>query len=106
MRCTIDHSEESRLNRRYEADADRGFYKALKEFRQAEAEAKERIRTVPDPEPPPSAEPKVGSFRETSPPAGPGLPEAFLDDPTLEKPAVQAPKGRRNGRDRTLPPPG
>ena len=38
----FDDSRKASLARRYEADARRGFFKALKEFRQAEAEAADR----------------------------------------------------------------
>ncbi len=42
----FDSSSKASLARRYEADARRGFFKALKEFRQAEAEAADRPETL------------------------------------------------------------
>ncbi len=41
-RALFDASREACLARRYEAEASRGFFKALKELRQVEAEAAER----------------------------------------------------------------
>jgi hypothetical protein len=42
-RALFDPSKEASLARRYESEARRGFFRSLKEFRQAEAEAAERI---------------------------------------------------------------
>ncbi len=47
----FDPSREAALARRYEAEARRGFFKALKELRQAEAEAADRPDSAPIPEP-------------------------------------------------------
>ena len=105
-RSTFDDSKEAQLARRYEADADRSFYKAMKEFRQVQAEAEARIEAQPAPSTPDPIEARMGSFCETSPPADPNLPEAFLDEPSLEKPPVKTPKRRRSGRIDPLPPPG
>jgi hypothetical protein len=46
----FDPSREATLARRYEAEARRGFFKALKEFRQAEAEALERAEAAQEAE--------------------------------------------------------
>jgi hypothetical protein len=59
-RALFDGSIEASRARRYEADASRGFYKAIREFRQVEAEAAERAAASVEPESPPS----LGSFRE------------------------------------------
>lgn len=46
-RATFDASKPAALARRYEAEATRGFYKALREFRKVEAEAAERASAPP-----------------------------------------------------------
>jgi hypothetical protein len=48
-RALFDPSKEASLARRYESEARRGFFKALKEFHQAEAEAAERVSSAPTP---------------------------------------------------------
>ena len=75
-RALFDASKPACLARRYEADASRGFFRALREFRKVEADfaasaqpAQARPSTqTPDPTPasPPA---KMGSSRETPPPA-------------------------------------
>ena len=59
-RALFDGSKEAGLARRYEADASRDFYKAIKEFRAVEAEAAARPAAPPTPAPPLP----LGSFRE------------------------------------------
>jgi hypothetical protein len=63
-RARFDTSKEGILARRYAAEAERNFFKALKEFRQVEAECLGRAAN--DPTPAPAAEPTraSGSFRE------------------------------------------
>jgi hypothetical protein len=61
-RALFDPSREATLARRYEAQASRGFYKALNEFRQVEAEATERAESATPAE---TAEP-LASFRAES----------------------------------------
>ena len=46
-RALFDPSREACLARRYESEARRGFFKALKDFRQAEAEIAERVASAP-----------------------------------------------------------
>ena len=46
-RASFDPSKEATLARRYESEARRGFFKALKEFRQVEAEVATRAEEVP-----------------------------------------------------------
>jgi hypothetical protein len=64
-RALFDPSKEATLARRYESEARRGFFKALKEFHKAEAEALERAESAPAPaaEIAPPREP-LASFRE------------------------------------------
>ena len=46
-RALFDPSKEASLARRYESEARRGFFKALKEFHKAEAEEADRVESVP-----------------------------------------------------------
>ena len=78
-RALFDACKPACLARRYEAEASRGFFRALREFRKIEAEFAARAEQAParpstpppapSPAPPPS---KMGSFRETPPPADRG----------------------------------
>jgi hypothetical protein len=71
QRSLFDPSKEACLARRYESEARRGYYKALKEFRAVEAEAAEKGVPAPlaaTPLPDPTSE-TLGSSRETKPPA-------------------------------------
>ncbi len=70
-RALFDHSPESNLARRYEAAAERGLYRALRELRQVEAEALD----LPPP-PAPEARPPVASFTPVPPPSKPEAPTA------------------------------
>jgi hypothetical protein len=66
-RALFDPSKEAALARRYESEARRGFFKALKEFRRAELEAADRAELAPAPAPAPEvAQPgePLGSFCE------------------------------------------
>ncbi len=63
----FDPSREAALARRYESEARRGFYKALKEFRQAEAEIEPESEPEVEPESVEEADP-LASSRETSSP--------------------------------------
>jgi hypothetical protein len=76
-RALFDASKGSALARRCQSDAQRGFFKSLKEFRQAEAEAAAKNEAAPTR---PSA-PKVGSFREKPIPADPESARDFPDAP-------------------------
>jgi hypothetical protein len=69
-RALFDSSKPATLARRYEAEARRGFFKALKEFRLVEAEAAAKIEAAPAPQTPP-ADPRMGSSRENPSPARP-----------------------------------
>jgi len=63
-RALFDSSKAANLARRYEAEARRGFFKALKEFRLVEAEAAEKAEATPKAPPAPQPPPTMGSFRE------------------------------------------
>jgi hypothetical protein len=67
----FDPSKEASLARRYESEARRGFYKAMKEFPKAEAEAADKVVPTPNvatPLPAPVSD-RLGSSRETKAPA-------------------------------------
>ncbi len=89
----FDPSREATLARRYESEASRGFFKALKELRQAEAEAAARPSPVATPDVEADCAPP-GSFGDRPSPAvreprpGPGLPRPVDDQP------VHGPAGR------------
>ncbi len=75
-RALFDASKPACLARRYEAEANRGFFRALTEYRKVEAEALVRKESSPSPSKPvnlfdsdePAPVSKMGSFRETPPP--------------------------------------
>ena len=99
-RALFDPSREATLARRYESEAQRAFFKALKEFRQAEAEFAERAESAPTPAPapspaPPEADPSgpLGSFREETSPDLPDLSWDLLDGPPEAK-VVRGPDGQ------------
>jgi hypothetical protein len=80
-RALFDPSREAALARRYEAEARRGFFQALKEFRRVEAEAAEREDVAASP-PQVSVQGRVpdplASFREGQPPSpGDSIPTTF-----------------------------
>jgi hypothetical protein len=98
-RALFDPSREATLARRYESESRRAFFKALKEFRQAEAEFAERTESAPaaapaPPPAPPEADPSepLGSFREETSPTVPDLSWDILDMPHEAK-IVQGPGG-------------
>jgi hypothetical protein len=80
-RALFDPSREATLARRYESEATRGFYKALKELRRAEAEEAARPERVATPDPEETCDPMASSWdrpsatpREPKPMADPGRP--------------------------------
>ena len=111
-RALFDPSKEASLARRYESEARRGFFKALKEFRQAEAVATDRAEAAPAPSPaapiptPEVARPRepLGSSRVEPSPAvrdpqpAPNPDEAPRIKPPLRprRPAHPANRGRRH----------
>jgi len=72
-RARFDVSKEGILARRYDSELQRNYFKALKEFRQVEAECLERASSDPTPLPPPLPPPpqpdRLGSSREARVPA-------------------------------------
>ena len=101
-RALFDPSAEATLARRYEAAAERGLYRALREFRQVEAEALDR------PSDPFGARGGLGSFGPPEPPpAPPAIPERTAPiEPGRPAPAPsrieQAPPGPRPGEGHVL----
>ncbi len=95
--CALfDASKPACLARRYEADAERSYFKSLKEFRQVEAESLERAEAPPSlPEPPSKAEPRaqVGSFRETSEPVPSEPPMMTIKERLAATPLTLLPDG-------------
>ncbi len=88
QRALFDASKPASLARRYEAEARRGYFKALKEFRMVEAESEAKSEAAPTGPTPSRPDSKVGSFREMAPPSGsmPPLPcpePQFPDSPTV-----------------------
>jgi hypothetical protein len=79
QRALFDASKPACLARRYEAEANRGFFKALREFRKVEAESKGRAESAPTPSEPVAADAEVGSFREMSSPLARELLREFPD---------------------------
>ena len=104
LRSTFDDSREASLARRYEADADRGFYKALKEFRRVEAEVPSRIEAAPDDPIASPPESRMGSFREAASPVDRERALDFLDELMVENPVVRGADGRPLSITRPLPP--
>ena len=71
-RALFDDSKPACLARRYEAEASRGFFRALKEFRKVEADFVDQAQPTPVEAPvsaaiPPSPASRMGSIRETPP---------------------------------------
>ena len=104
-RALFDASKPACLARRYEAEARRGFFRALKEFQRVEAEAEAQGPVEPTAGPSASARAasSVGSFRENArPPAREpsrsvgdtrvGSDPATLNDPIQPRPSAPAVK--------------
>jgi hypothetical protein len=81
-RALFDPSREASLARRYESEARRGFFKALKEFRQVEAEAAEIAASEPAPPASPQQAPLASSCDEPS--ADPDTPDEVPLETTSE----------------------
>jgi hypothetical protein len=96
-RALFDPSKEATLARRYLSEAQRAFFKALKEYRQAEAEFAERAESAPAPVPSgPPAPPEsgsLGSFREGTSATHSDPSWSLLDGPP-EAPIVRGPDGQ------------
>ena len=108
-RALFNASKSATLARRYEAEARRGFFKALKEFRLVEAEALARLEVAPTPPtaPPTSpADPRMGSSRENpSTPDREPIPVAPVT-PSSQIPVVQTPVSQPSTVDRPAKTPG
>jgi hypothetical protein len=104
-RATLDDSKQASLARRYEADSDRGFYKALKEFRKIEAQAPTRIEAAPDLLIPDLPDLRMDSFYAATPPANRERALAFLNTPMAENPPVRGSDGLPLSITPPLPPP-
>ncbi len=90
-RASFDASNEATLARRYESEARRGFFKALKEFRQIEAEVEDEmdVEAKPAATEPAGTAPPLASCRETPQVAREPRPRPAL--PAL--PASDRPRG-------------
>ncbi len=66
----FDPSREATLARKYEAAAERGFYRALREFQVVESQARAAIEPVPTAPVPPPARPGLATPAEAAPPRG------------------------------------
>ena len=85
--------------------ADRGFYKALKEFRRVESEAPARVEAASDDPIAELPESRMGSFRAATPPVDRERALGFLDDSMVENPVVRGSDGLPLSITRPLPPP-
>jgi hypothetical protein len=87
----FDTSKEATLARRYEAAADRGFFRALRELRRAEAEfaAKAEAAASSPPPPYPASDPRMGSIGD---PGGPGGSEPLMREPLRRTTPYQPPR--------------
>jgi hypothetical protein len=93
-RALFDPSKAASLARRYESEARRGFFKSLKEFRQAEAEEAERLASAP----PASAIPPNGQLASSCDEPSTGLDalstDAFWPESMAGLSAVEVVRGR------------
>jgi hypothetical protein len=105
LRATFDDTKEAARARRYEADSDRGFYKALNEFRKVEAETTARPEVEPDRPMAELPESRMGSFCDSPPPMDRERRPGFLDEPSVENPVVRGSDGLPLSITRPLPPP-
>jgi hypothetical protein len=95
-RALFDISKKACLARRYASEASRGFFKALKEFRQVEAESAAPTEAAPT-HPSPA---KMGSSCQTSAPLDREPARVLPDAPSPTIPVVPAPENRRSRRAR------
>ena len=103
QRSLFDPSKEATLARRYEAEARRGFFRALGELRRVEAEAAERPESRPEPAPEPAA-PLASSWEKPSPTPREPRPivrEATPMAPTSPEPTFSTARGA-DGRPLTI----
>ncbi len=88
QRALFDVSKPACLARRYESEARRGFFKAMKEFRQIEAEAAAQIQPAPIGAAPVRPDPRMGSSREMTPPQGSVPPRPYPEPQFPDYPTV------------------
>ena len=93
-RALFDPSKEAALARRYESEASRGFFKALAEFRRAEAEFAARAEAAPARPPAPAPAARLASSRQTAPPADFAPARAFPEARFAQGPVALGPDGR------------
>ena len=91
----FDPSREASLARRYEAEARRGFFKALKEFREAEAEVEARLAQPAESKP--EREPLGSSWVGPAPTPREPQPRAGERASSSSRPGEAMPRGL-NGR--------
>jgi hypothetical protein len=94
QRALFDASKPAILARRYESEASRGFYKALKEFRIVEAELEAKAESIPTPSELPRAEARMGSSREPAPPPGRDPSRLVPEAPIAHDPVVLGANGQ------------
>ena len=94
-RALFDTSKPAMLARRYEAEARRGFFKALKEFRQVEAEFAAQAEANAAAPNPVGAGSRMGSFRETPPPPDRGPSRPYPEARSSEDLITQDANGQR-----------
>jgi len=89
-RALFDPSKEATLARKYEAAAERGFYRALREFREVQAEAAEHPEAVDAPAGPPTAPESDEPLASFFPGHSDAVPPPTADDFLAEKPPEYA----------------
>jgi hypothetical protein len=96
IRAWFDPSKPAALARRYESEANRGFFKALQEFRRVEAEFEAEAEAEVTPAISSTARPVdgMGSSREMPAPPERRPSRAFPELPTVEAPAVRGVEDR------------
>ena len=95
-RAILDTSKEGLLGRRYANAAERGFYKALKELRELQAEARAAEEAPADPDEAPADDPPVeslGSFFHAAYDGPPATPRRA--EPKAKRGSKTPGKGRR-----------
>jgi hypothetical protein len=95
-RALFDPSKEATLARRYESEARRGFFRALKEFRQVEAEVEGPLEVTHERPEPAQAEASLASCRDQAiegPPGALDLQPPPLWPPSTTHSAARSPGG-------------
>ena len=92
-RALFDTSQQAILTRRYEAEAQSGFFKALKEFRQVEAESLDRLEAAAELAAAPAPGGRLGSSRELAGLTPPGFDTAWYEERMAQTPVVRGDDG-------------